>query len=196
MDFFKKPYIGASPDAVASCKCHGFFVVEIKCPFNIRDKLITKNVSECSFLELNEMGNIQVKRSHKYYTQVISQIALAKAYYFVVWTSKDLIVELTEPNDPHYQNVERSLSIFFRSYICPILLGYKELSFCAKCEKVLLEQNEIEKGQDEIDHNSIQCDQCMCWYHYKCQALQLKDANTLGDNWYCNLCMKSQEGNI
>ena len=61
----KKPYIGASPDAVASCKCHGFCVVVIKCPFNIRDKLITENVSECSFLELNEMGNIQLKRSHK-----------------------------------------------------------------------------------------------------------------------------------
>ena len=114
VDFFKKPYIGASPDAVASCKCHGFFVVEIKCPFNIRDKLITKNVSECSFLELNEMGNIQLKRSHKYYTQVISQIVLAKAQlcYFVVWTSKGLIVKLIEPNDPHYQNVERLLSIF------------------------------------------------------------------------------------
>ena len=92
---------------------------------------------------------------------------------------------------------EWSLSIFFRSYICPILLGYKEWSFCVKCEKVLLEQNEIEKGQDEIDHNSIQCDQCMCWYHYKCQALQLKDANTLGgDNWHCNLCLRSQESNI
>ena len=154
---YKKPYIGASPDAVASCKCHGFCVVEIKCPFNIRDKLLTENDSECSFLELHEMGNIQLKRSHKYYTQVISQIALAKAQLcdFVVLTSKDLIVELTEPNDLHYRNGERSLSIFFRSCICPILLGYKELSFCAKSEKVLLEQNEIEKGQDKIDHNSI-----------------------------------------
>ena len=64
------------------------------------------------------MGNIQLKRSHKYYTQVLSQIVLAKAQlcYFVVRTSKDLIAELTESNDPHYQNVERSLSIFFRSY--------------------------------------------------------------------------------
>ena len=124
----KKPYTGASPDAVASCKCHGFWVVEIKCPFNIREKLITRNVSEYSFLELSEIGNIQLERSHKYNTQVISQVAFAKAQlcYFVVWTSKDLIVELIEPNDPHYQNVERSLSIFFRSYICPILLGYKE----------------------------------------------------------------------
>ena len=84
----KKPYIGVSSDAVASCKCHGFCVVEIKYPFNIRDELITENVGECSFLELNEMGNKQLKRSYKYYTQVSSKIALAKAQlcYFVVWT--------------------------------------------------------------------------------------------------------------
>ena len=144
------------------------------------------------------MGNIQLKRSHKYYTQIICQVAMAKAQlcYFVVWISKDLTVELIEPNDTHYQNVENLLSIFFRSHIFPILLGYKELSFCAKCAKVLLEQNEIEKGQDEIDHNSVQCDHCMCWYHYRCQALQLKDVEALVDNWYCNLCLRSQEGNI
>ena len=34
----KKSYIGASPDAVGSCKCHGLCVVEIKCPFSTRDK--------------------------------------------------------------------------------------------------------------------------------------------------------------
>ena len=63
----KKPDTGTSPDAVASCKCHGFCVAEIKCPFSIRDKLIIENVSECSFFELNEIGNIQLKGSHKYY---------------------------------------------------------------------------------------------------------------------------------
>ena len=98
------------------------------------------------------MGNMQLKRSHKYYTQVISQIALAKVQlcYFVVWTSKDLIVELIEPNDPHYQNVERSLSIFFRSYICPILLGYKELSFCTKCEKFYSNKTKLKKDRAKL----------------------------------------------
>ena len=69
-------------------------------------------------LELNEMGSMQLKISCKYYTQVISQIALTKAQlsYFVIWTSKDLNVELIEPNDTYYQNFESSLSLFFRSY--------------------------------------------------------------------------------
>ena len=143
------------------------------------------------------MWNIQLKKGNKYYTQVISQIALAKAQlcHFVVWTSKDLIVGLIEPNDPHYQNVERSLNIFFRSYICPILLGYKVIFLC-QMWKTFTRTNEIEKGHDEIDHKSIPCDQCMCWYPYKYQALQIKDAEALWDNWYCNLCLKSQEGNI
>ena len=77
-------------------------------------------------------------------------MAKAQLWHFVVWTSKDLIVGLIEPNDPHYQNVERSLNIFSRSYICPILLGYKELSFCAKCEKRLLEQTKLKKDMMKL----------------------------------------------
>ena len=76
----------------------------------------------------------------------------AHLYYFVVWTSKDLIFELIEPNDTHYthyQNVEFSYT--FSNYLFPL-----------NVKKVLLEESEIEKGQDGIDHYSIQCDQCMC----------------------------------
>ena len=61
----KNPYIRASTDAVASCKCHVFCVVEIKCPFNIKDKLMTENVSEYNFLDLNEIENIQLFRHQK-----------------------------------------------------------------------------------------------------------------------------------
>ena len=53
-------YIRASADAVAFCKYHVFCVVEIKCPFNMKDKLMTESVSEYRFLDLNEMGNIQL----------------------------------------------------------------------------------------------------------------------------------------
>ena len=31
-------YITASPDGLTSCKCHGKSLIEIKCPFSIRDK--------------------------------------------------------------------------------------------------------------------------------------------------------------
>ena len=64
------------------------------------------------------MGNIQLKISHKYYTKVTGSIALTKAQicYFVVWSSKDLIVKLIEPNDTH----SKILNIY-KLYICSIL---------------------------------------------------------------------------
>ena len=60
---------------------------KIKCSLSIRDKLITESVSECSFLKLNEIGNIQLRRGRKYYAQFFSQTALTKAQlcHFVVW---------------------------------------------------------------------------------------------------------------
>ena len=33
-----RSYIAASPDGLASCKCQGKSLIEIKCPFSIRDK--------------------------------------------------------------------------------------------------------------------------------------------------------------
>ena len=33
----ERPYLGASPDGIVICKCCGKGVVEVKCPFCIRD---------------------------------------------------------------------------------------------------------------------------------------------------------------
>ena len=80
-------YITASPDRLASCKCHRKSLIEIKCPFSIRDKKISKSVSDCKFLKVSPEGNVFLSQSHRYYTQVISQMAISeiKKCYFV-WT--------------------------------------------------------------------------------------------------------------
>ena len=31
------PYLGASPDGLASCTCHGLGIVEVKCPYSARN---------------------------------------------------------------------------------------------------------------------------------------------------------------
>ena len=64
-----KPYIAASPDGMFSCKCHEGYVIEIKCLFKFRDQFIKERINDCDF-------RIQLKKSHKYYTQVISQMAV------------------------------------------------------------------------------------------------------------------------
>ena len=92
----KKPYIAASPDGLVTCKCHGLAVLEVKCPYSLHDMEISEiSIQKCAFLKLDEKRTVALNRSHKCYTQLVSQIALTGANhcFFVVWTQKDLFVE-------------------------------------------------------------------------------------------------------
>ena len=75
----EEPYIAASPDDFMSCKCHGRFTLEIKCSFNIRDQKITDGMKECEFLTISS-GNITINKGHKYYTGIMSQMAITKTH--------------------------------------------------------------------------------------------------------------------
>ena len=67
----KFPHLGASPDGLLSCSCCGKGVLEIKCPFSVR------NSTPCNatYLEPAESGD-KLKRSHNYLYQVQGQLAL------------------------------------------------------------------------------------------------------------------------
>ena len=60
-----KSYIDASPDGIVICKCHGKGLIEIKCPYSIRKKKISKSVRECDFLITNGNGRFTLSRNHK-----------------------------------------------------------------------------------------------------------------------------------
>ena len=76
----KKAYIAASPDGLVNCKCHGLAALEVKCPYNLRGMVINElSIQNCAFLALNEKKTVSLKRTHKYYTQVVSQMALTGA---------------------------------------------------------------------------------------------------------------------
>ena len=48
--------------------------------------------------------------------------------------------------------VVNSLTMFYKAYALPCILGYRELFQCPKCEKVILEKEEINYPSTE---NSI-----------------------------------------
>ena len=61
-------YVAASPDGIVTCKCHGKSIIEIKCPYSIRDKFINQNIiSNCDFLCLKN-NEIVLSETHKYFT--------------------------------------------------------------------------------------------------------------------------------
>ena len=179
--FFKKmcSYITALPDRLASCKCHRKALIEIKCSFSIRDKKIRESVNDCEFLKVSPEGNIFLFRSHRYYTQVISQM-------IVVWTPKDLSVQDIPFNVKHWQEVSITLNIFYKMYVCPALLNFQPITFCGRCDKMLLQEREINENESEL--NSIQCDMCSARYHFSCESIVESNKNDDAE-WYCSNCL-------
>ena len=131
------PYIGATPDNIFSCKCTSScvnrFTVEYKCP-DISDENHITACSKTKFLE-QEDGHFRLKRNHKYYTQVIGQLALTncKECYFIVWFQKTKpFVERIPFDHSYWAKVMRNLVIFFKSFIQEVLLGIADIRLCPR----------------------------------------------------------------
>ena len=167
------PYICASPDALVLCSCCKKACVEVKCSYSIRNQSVLEAWNETSFLE-KAYGKIQLKRNHKYYTQIIGQLAMTECEqcYFVVWTTVGPpFVEIIKFDEAHWQDVLRNLVVFYKSYMCKVLLGIRPICFCPNCDKPCLEPNEI----DEDNENSICYDSCGMWYHWSCVNVQSEE---------------------
>ena len=85
-------YVGASPDRILLCSCCEKACVEIKCPYPIN---YTKSCY--SNLEYSRLcdGKTAFKKSHKYYTQCMLQMAATETIknYFVAWTPHGMIID-------------------------------------------------------------------------------------------------------
>ena len=106
----------------------------------------------------------------------------------IVWIPQDLFVEYIPFNKDHWEKVKTNLEVFFKIYVCPALLRLKPLTFCAKCDKVLLEENEIDVSEQN-DLSSIQCDICCAWFHYKCENIKSSEINDFNIEWICSNCL-------
>ena len=81
-------HIGASPDGVVRCNCCGQGVLEVKCPFSYRGQPISSGAADRNFcLHFND-GKLELKRTHKYFCQVQTQLFTCDVEYcdFVVCT--------------------------------------------------------------------------------------------------------------
>ncbi|XP_057298496.1 uncharacterized protein LOC130629359 [Hydractinia symbiolongicarpus] len=84
----KYHHIGASPDGLTFCKCHGKGLLEIKCPFNFQHGLENyKTHKNCPITNYDKM-----KETHEYYFQMQLQMLVTERNYcyFFVWSKKFL----------------------------------------------------------------------------------------------------------
>ena len=122
------PTLGASPDGIISCDCHGIRTLEIKCPYCSRD-CTPETAVECSkisFLERDDNGDgFKLKEDTAYYYQVQAQLNICDVQYgdFVVWTPHGINVERLLPQQEFFESAVKKIEDFYKQAIMPELLG-------------------------------------------------------------------------
>ena len=95
-----KPYIAVSPDLKVKCNCCGEGLVEIKCPYSIKETI--PSVDNLDYLvEIND--KVSLNKNSNYYFQIQGQMAVTETAYtdFFVFTTHGNLLERIE-RDPSF----------------------------------------------------------------------------------------------
>ena len=112
-------YIRASPDAVINCQCHGDRLVEIKCPYSIRNEDL--NTTQLKYVRFLNSTYQLVDETRGYFDQVQTQMAVCEidCCDFVVWSKKGHIIA---PVQQSVSWLDKSLPLlvsFFEEFVVP-----------------------------------------------------------------------------
>ena len=179
------PYLAASPDYVMKCDCCGVSVVEIKCPPKFAQYSIKEHYPRVEFLKKDSDDNIILKDTHRYYTQILMQMAIVRARqgYFLTWNTIDPVIEKINFNSAKWAEIQSNLCLFYQKYVVPAILGVTPINFCVVCSDNCLWKHEVKEAKDRNAH----CSTCGLWYHFKCILIE-----EAGDDWICDACDDAQ----
>ncbi|XP_070189196.1 uncharacterized protein [Littorina saxatilis] len=194
------PTLGASPDGMIVCRCHGRGCLEVKCPASKADLTIDEACQDKNFCLGKEENVIGLKRHHPYYMQVQTQMALSETNFcdFVVWTKKGLHVERVLFDADFWQDSVVKMTEFFSAVVLPELVAH---FFSQPRPQVLLpsptkaaSQAHSTEGQlycickrTEDEDDMVACDNENCkleWFHFFCVGIRSKPKG----QWYCPEC--------
>uniref|UniRef100_A0A1X7UQB3 PHD-type domain-containing protein n=2 Tax=Amphimedon queenslandica TaxID=400682 RepID=A0A1X7UQB3_AMPQE len=164
------PWIAASPNGISSCDCCGTKLLEIKCPYTIRDisPVSDKALSNRTYCLTKGVDHqVMLSRKHKYYTQIQCQLPVADidTCDFVCWTYDGMF-----------------------SFFCDYLLQ-ELMTHHFKEQKVIHETITDEDKiycfcKQEKPGRMVACDNEDCdieWFHYECVSIKRKPKG----EWFC-----------
>ncbi|XP_065643270.1 uncharacterized protein LOC136075006 [Hydra vulgaris] len=121
------PWLGASPDGIVKCDCHGMSILEIKCPYKFRNSLeLWKDDKNCP---LNKDG--VMKANHQYYYQIQHQMMVTKIKYclFYVWSNgkmkNDKLCITVKKDKKFVYRFKEKLKAVFEEVILPEIVTRK-----------------------------------------------------------------------
>ena len=186
----KYPQFGASPDGVFTCDCCGSGLLEVKCPYSMRDA----SKLELPWLQLIN-GEIKLQRNHMYYYQVQMQLFMTKRHFcdFFVWSPCDTYTERIYKDFELWETEAAKAKEFHSKCVMPELQSrYFSRKFCkslplstCSTSKSFVKFCICQKGDDGT--KMIMCDNEKCekqWFHVRC--VQLKKIPR--GQWFCSEC--------
>ena len=113
------PFLGATPDGIIDDDT----LIEVKCPYTGRQKPIVPG--KCfPFLGYDSQGAVVLKQTSNYYYQIQGQLYIAqrKKCYFIVYTFKDLFVQVINVDREYCKfSLIPKLDLFFETHYKPFL---------------------------------------------------------------------------
>lgn len=186
------PHLGASPDGVVSCECCGDGLVEVKCPYCVRDQ----EAGNHKCLIEDDEGVKKLDKNHSYFYQIQTQLFVCEKEYcdLVIWTKKDIHYERIEPDVELWNTVSAKAQWFHERVILPELV----CGMFSKRNTITIQERKEESFEAEIwclcrkpeSGRMVACDSGDCgivWFHYRCVGLKRKPR---GD-WFCPKCLST-----
>ena len=117
--------IGGSADAIVICSCCGPSILEIKCPYSLRNDRALKDGNKLVYLDEN--FKLRTKTSYYYQIQTYLGIYGFEKAYLGVWTPKDILIIDIEFDKHFWVNLKRELCMYyFNSYLKHVVFGQQK----------------------------------------------------------------------
>ena len=116
-----KPFVAASPDLMIKCECCGEGLVEIKCPYSIRD---VKPTVEKLTSQLISDGKASLKKNSDYFFQVQGQMGITGTKYtdLYTFTVHGHILERISVDKIFWEDLLRQMEWFWINHLGPEIL--------------------------------------------------------------------------
>lgn len=114
-------YLGGSPDGLIGSEG----IIEIKCPYKIKDAADISQLARLTYLQENETGTFELSPHHKYYHQIQGNLYLTKRNYcdFIVWTPR-LLHCIRILKDKHWARNIGLLQVYYVHKLIPKIQEY------------------------------------------------------------------------
>lgn len=191
-------FLAATPDLLVECSCCGPAVVEVKCPWTVRDTSLADLYKDPRGPVIEVDKAPVLKESHDYFYQVQAQMLACNVPHadFVLWNEREITVERIARNNQFIASKVAASKKFFTEVLLPELVAHwftrqKENQRPAQGVPATDDDQTtycVCKGPDE--GKMIACDGENCavkWFHFSCVGLK---AAPRAKQWFCKACPK------